>query len=150
MTGSREGKAAALEVRVAMLAAAAHPLLRGPFRVVSVARGPGDRVDCQVSAFWLVGVDPTEPALRDIWVPVPVAGSVALHENGGVIASAFPEPGPEDIRQARIFARDLIARGSVQGVPGSAEGRPAARPTHELTTESDGRRVLRRLGFDAS
>lgn len=149
MTGSREGRAAALQARVASLAVAAHPLLRGPFHVVSVARGPADRVDCQVSAFWLVGADPKEPVLLDIWVPVPVTGSVALHENGGVIESVFSEPRPEDVRQARAFACDLIARGSVRGVPGSAVRRPAPRPTHELTTEAEGRRVLRRLGFES-
>ncbi|HET7875384.1 MAG TPA: hypothetical protein VFN71_07640, partial [Methylomirabilota bacterium] len=87
--------------------------------------------------------------LRDVFVAVPVSGWVELRADGAIARSGLPRPGPEDEREARAFARGLIERGAVRGLaPARREG-PPARPTHEIRSEADGRRVIRRVGFSA-
>lgn len=121
----------------------------GPFTVLSVSRSESGAVRCELRASRLIPVEHTDPALRDVFVAVPVSGWVELRADGSIAGSGLPRPGPEDEQEARAFVRDLIERGAVRGlVPAQREG-PPARPTHEIRAEAGGRRVLRRIGFSA-
>jgi hypothetical protein len=129
--------------------------LRGPFQVLAATDQDG-HIRCEVSASRLVSVDPDDEALQDIVVPVPVVGAVELDRERSIVGSSFGEPGPDETREARAFAKGLLARGVVRGYDAPAgavrvmRGRgPGTRVTHELVEDPSGRRVLRRVGFDS-
>jgi hypothetical protein len=140
---------AALETFLESRGASIDPDLTGPFRVVSVSRGARGTVSCELTAYRLVPVEPADPALRDVSVAVPVAGRIELAADGSILASSLPAPGADEVRQARAHAKDRIEQGSVRGITPASVRRPPGRPTHELRTEAGGRRVIRRIGFDA-
>ncbi len=127
-----------LEALLARQMPSIDPELAGPFRVLSVSPGGKDVVRCEVAAYRLVAVDPADPALRDVSVPVPVSGWVELCADGSQAARSLPPPLPEAVHEARLFARDLIARGAVSGLPAGGEGRPRGRPTHEVQADDAG------------
>ena len=64
---------------------------------------------------------------------------------------AVPPVDADSAREARAFARTLIANGAVRGLAPSGPVRrsagPPVRPTHELTTDEHGAKVIRRVGF---
>ena len=64
---------------------------------------------------------------------------------------AVPPVDAESAHEARTYARNLIQTGAVKGLPPTGRVRrsagPPVRPTHELKTEADGTRVIRRSGF---
>ena len=135
----------------ALLSQPAEPLgpeLTGPFKVLSVSRRGADAIRCEVTACRLVSVDPEDPALRDVSVPLPVAGWIELHGDGSVAASSMAEPGRGELQEARTFARDLIEQGSVRGLSARSRRPLSGRPTHELQTDAAGRRVIRRIGYN--
>lgn len=83
----------------------------------------------------LVPLDVDDPALADIYVPVP---GVAEADSAGVAD------------EARAWARNLLASGGVAGIAATVTSYgPPHRPTHELVEDAQGRRVLRRVGFSA-
>ncbi len=129
--------------------------LAGPVQVLDTARSASGRKTIQFSASRLVPVDETDPDLRDIAIPVPVTGEVQLEPDGSLGAVAMPPPDPAIAREARAFARNLIANGAVRGI-GSPSARvrrspgPPPRATHEVTTDDQGRRIIRRTGFAAT
>jgi len=92
----------------------------------------------------LVPLDSEDPDLANVYVPIPSAG---ISEEG--VAEAAP-PDDEIAREARAWARNLIASGAVAGIAATAPSYgPPHRPTHELVEDAQGHRVLRRLGFSA-
>ena len=136
-----------LEILLSRRAAALGQDFTGPFKVLSVSRSGTDAIRCEVTACRLVPVDPQDPALRDVSIPLPVSGWIELHSDGSVAASSMAEPGPSELQEARIFARDLIEQGMLLGLS-KRPPRPArGRPTHELQTDATGRRVIRRIGY---
>lgn len=137
-----------LEAFLSQRAASLGPELTGPFKVLSVARRGTDVIRCEVTACRLVSVDPEDPALRDVSVPLPVAGWIELRGDGSVTAASMAEPGPDELREARLFARDLIEQGSVRGLSDRPRRPLPGRATHELQTDAAGRRVIRRIGYN--
>lgn len=121
--------------------------LTGPFKVLSASRTGAGAVRCEVTAYRLVPVDPENPALREVLVPLPVSGWIELRADGSVAASSLSQPGPGEFEEARIFARDLIEQGSVRGLSSQTHGPLGGRPTHELQTDAAGRRIIRRIGY---
>jgi hypothetical protein len=121
------------------------PDATGPVEVLSRASaGGGERVE--IAAQRLVAVDPESPELRDVYVALPVSGSVELRADGGIARAALGEPDAEALREARSFARGLVETGCVRGLAPSGTAH-ASRATHEVQTDARGRRVIRRVGF---
>jgi hypothetical protein len=123
--------------------------LTGPVTVVGSAAGPNGvtRVDIQASR--LVAVDPDDPALAEVCIPLPVPATVVVDEAGHL---ASVEAGPADHeadRQARAYARNLVATGAIRGIAATGRVRrgPPTRPTHEVALDARGRKVIRRIGF---
>jgi hypothetical protein len=128
------------------------PDLSGPVQVLETVEGDAGGSTVQVSASYLVPIDEEDPDLAGVTIPVPVTASVEVDGEGAIVgidASADPEAE----QQARAFTRNLIARGAVSGLASGAPVRRGpgltTRPTHELTTDELGRRVIRRTGFSA-
>ena len=125
--------------------------LSGPLRVLSAAPGTDGGRTYEVSTSVLLPVDEDDPGLRDVSIPVPVTASVHVDRDGSVGQVAVPPVDAASAREARAFARTLIANGSVRGLaaPGPVRptGGPPVRPTHELTTDEHGEKVIRRVGF---
>jgi len=119
----------------------------GPdFHVASAAK-EGEETTYQLTGERLVAVDETDHA-HPLCVAMPVPVTVRATKNA-ILDVTAAEPSADDVRQARLFARDLIARGAVKGVSGErASLVPPTRPTHVIDRLPDGRRVIRRLGFD--
>ncbi len=145
--GRLEADPGKLEVQLTGQLPSVDPDITGPIRVLSVSRSRPDAVRCEVTAYRLVALDPADPALRDVYVPIPVSGWVELRADGSQVACSLPPPPPEAVREARLFARDLIARRAVSGLPAGGEGRQPGRPTHEVQADDAGRRIIRRVGF---
>ena len=146
--GVLDAKPAELEAFLSSRSSSIHPDVAGPFRVVSVARTGQDAIRCELTAYRLIPVDPADPALFDVSVPVPVSGWIELRADGSVAASSLQHPGPEEVREARVFARDLIERGSVRGLSTGPGGPLRGRPTHALEADAAGRRIIRRIGYN--
>ena len=128
-----------------------HPDVTGPIQVLSVKPEANGAVTGEVSATWLVPLGADDPELADVFIPMPVTASVSMASDGTVKAGAVPEPSAGVVREARAWARSVIANGQVRGVVRSAPRYgPPGRPTHELVPDSHGHRVIRRLGFDAA
>jgi hypothetical protein len=126
------------------------PGLAGPVQVLETVEGDAGGSTYQVSASYLVPIDDDDPELAGVTIPVPVTAAVEVDGDGAIVRIDVPAD-PEAERQARAFTRNLIARGAVSGLTGSAPVRrgPPTRPTHEVTTDEFGRRVIRRTGFTA-
>jgi len=150
MAASRRRRAG-LAARLTAALPALAPDAAGPVEVL--ARVPADGGErCEIAAQRLVAVDPDAPGLRDLYVAVPVSGWVELRADGGVARAALAEPEAEAVREARAFARGLVETGSVRGLEAATARAPAGprgRPTHEVETDAQGRRVIRRIGFAA-
>ena len=138
-----------LEAQLSRAAASLAPDAAGPIQVL--ARVPVDGGErCEIAAQRLVAVSPETAGLRDVYVAVPVSGSVELRADGGVARAALAEPDAEALREARTFALGLVEAGCVRGLTAAKSQSPAglrSRPTHELRTDAQGRRVIRRIGF---
>lgn len=127
--------------------AEAVPEAGGPVQIVGSTTTPSGDTDYEVSASLFIPLDPNDPALADVFVPLPVTGHVTLAPDG--TTSVDLAPADEAIeREVRAWARTLIASGSVAGLEAAAPShRPPQRPTHEIVVDPSGRRVLRRMGF---
>ncbi len=125
--------------------------LSGPLRVLSSTAGADGGRTYEVSASVLLPVDDKDPVLRDVSIPVPVTARLRLDRDGSVGQVAVPQVDAASAREARAFARTLIANGAVRGLAPSGPVRrsagPPVRPTHELTTDEHGAKVIRRVGF---
>lgn len=128
--------------------------LSGPLRVLSSASGADGGRTYEVAASVLLPVDDSDPSLLHVSIPVPVTARLDLARDGSVARVAVPPVDAASAREARAFARTLIANGAVRGLPPSAPVRrsagPPVRPTHELTTDEHGTKVIRRVGFTMS
>ncbi len=121
----------------------------GPLTIVASTSESAGGTEYEVSANRLVALDPDDPDLADVYVPVPVSGHVSLAPDGATNAELAPLD-EETEREVRAWARSLIANGKVAGMAATvASYGPPRRPTHELVVDSNGRRVLRRTGFVA-
>jgi hypothetical protein len=128
-----------------------HADVTGPIQVLSVAAAPEGGLTGEVSAQRLVPLDSDDPGLSDVFIPIPVNATVSMGSDGKARARAVPDPSADMVREARAWARNLIANGQVRGVARTVPAYgPPVRPTHELVPDSHGRRVIRRLGFDAT
>ena len=140
-----------LEAALGTQAESSGARLSGPLRVLSAATGTDGSRTYEISTNVLVPVDDDDPSLRDISIPVPVTASLRLDRDGSVGQVALPAVDAASAREAQIFARNLIQTGAVQGLAPSGRVRrsagPPVRPTHELTTDEHGARVIRRTGF---
>ena len=145
--GVLDARPAELETLLSQRAASLGQDFTGPFKVLSVSRSGTDAIRCQVTACRLVPVDPEDPALRDVSVPLPVSGWIELHSDGSVAGSSMAPPGPSELHEARMFARDLIEQGLVLGFSNRPRRPLRGRPTHELQTDAVGRRIIRRIGY---
>ena len=126
------------------------PELTGPVQILEKVEGDAGGSSYQVSASYLVPIDDDDPDLAGVTIPVPVTASVEVDGTGAIVGIDAP-PDPDAEQQARAFTRNLIARGAVSGL---TEWRPVrrgpgltTRPTHEVTTDELGRRVIRRTGL---
>lgn len=127
------------------------PTLAGPVRVLSTAKRSG-HVVYSVSASHLVSVDEEDRSLRDISIPIPVTCEVEVDPSGELSSVNVAGVDAETTREARAYARSLIATGAVRGLPSAPKARrgPPGRPTHEVRTDDAGRMVIRRAGFDVA
>lgn len=87
------------------------------------------------------------PGHGRLHVLVPVNLTVHLGADGGVAEVDGGDLSTDDLQAARMSLGDIIANGRLED-PMSHVREPAA--THVVVTEADGRRVVRRVGFDAS
>ena len=123
--------------------------LAGPVTVLSEApRGDGGTT-YQIAASRLVDIDDDDPALAGVSIPVPVTAAVEVDGQGSLVGVSVPDADPTADREARAFTRNLVASGCVRGLSGGGPVRrgPPTRATHEVTTDDQGRRVIRRTGF---
>jgi hypothetical protein len=119
----------------------------GPKFDVASAEKDGDATTYQLTGEHLVELDDTDRA-HPLNVAIPVPITVRARRNT-ILDVKAAEPSADEERQARMFAKDLIARGAVKGLSGSDDDPgPPRRPTHAIYVLADGRRVIRRLGFD--
>lgn len=130
------------------------PTLAGPVQVLSTAKRSG-HVVYAVSASHLVSVDEEDRSLREISIPIPVTCEVEVDPRGELTGVNVSGVDAETTREARAYARSLIATGAVRGLPSAARtrrgpGPPPGRPTHEVRTDHAGRKVIRRSGFDVA
>ena len=145
MAASRRSRT---ELEKALLAepSALAPDATGPIELV--AREPLDGGErCEIAVRRLVAVDPADPGLRDVCIAVPVSGSVELRDDGELGRVALGELDAAALREARSFAKGLIEGGLVRGLGPERAGPRRARATHEVQTDAQGRRVIRRVGY---
>ena len=126
--------------------------LTGPVTVLASESGSDGSTRVEIQASRLVPLDPDDPVLAEVSIPVPVRATVVVDGAGRLDAVESAPLDDEVERQARAFARNLVSNGAVRGV--SASGRvkrgPPGRPTHEVTLDARGRKVIRRIGFAAT
>lgn len=128
--------------------AAAVPDADGPVAVLESPSPTSTDPEYEVSASRLVPLGSDDPALKDVYVPVPWTGHVSLARDG--TAESVPPVDDDTTREVQAWARNLIASGAVRGVAATAPSYgPPTRPTHEIIDDANGRRVLRRIGFAA-
>jgi hypothetical protein len=130
------------------------PQLAGPVVVLDGAKGATQgRKTYQVSASYLVAIDKDDPELAGVSIAVPVTAAVETDRKGAVVGIDVPADETAQ-REARAYTRNLIARGEVRGLTEGHRVRrgpgPPAHPTHEVTTDAFGRKVIRRIGFTAT
>ena len=130
------------------------PQLAGPVVVLDEAKGATQgRKTYQVSASYLVAVDEEDPELASVSIAVPVTAAVETDREGVVVGIDVPADESAQ-REARAYTRNLIARGEVRGLTEGKRVRrgpgPPTRPTHEVTTDAFGRKVIQRIGFAAT
>ncbi|MFN8061630.1 MAG: hypothetical protein U0Q12_20905 [Vicinamibacterales bacterium] len=118
-----------------------------PEIVVTSRDASGGSTTYRLTAWRLVEVG--SQAIPQLHVPLPVP-IVIRAEADTLVEVEVEEPGAADIRQAQAFARDLVARGLVRGLPAATRSGPPARATHVATRTAGGQLVLRRLGFDGA
>jgi hypothetical protein len=123
--------------------------LAGPVTVLSEAPGHAGGTTYQVSASRLVDIDDADPALAVVSIPVPITAAVEVDGKGSLVGVSVTKADPSADREARAFTRNLIANGSVKGLShgGPVRRGPPTRATHEVTTDDQGRRIIRRTGF---
>jgi hypothetical protein len=111
--------------------------------------GPNGATRVDIQASRLVPVDPDDPALADVSVPLPVPATVVVDEAGHLASVEAGPPDHEAERQARAYARNLVATGAIRGMTATGRVRrgPPTRPTHEVALDARGRKVIRRIGF---
>jgi hypothetical protein len=86
---------------------------------------------------------PDHPDLDNIQIAVPVEGQVARGKKGEFKSSSSIKPSAGNIAEASHYVRTLAAQGQISGRPG------AFRATHDIETDSEGRRKLVRKRFSA-
>jgi hypothetical protein len=125
--------------------------IRGPVHVLSSAAAEDGATTYAVTASTLVPLDADDPALDGVAIPLPVDATIVLDRDGSIADVSVAPVDPGAIREARAFARTLIDNGAVRGLPSPGPSGPAvgppARATHQLTTEADGVKVIRRVGY---
>ncbi len=123
--------------------------LTGPVTVLSEAARDGGGATYQVSASRLVAIDDDDPNLAGVSIPVPVNAAVEVDGDGSLVGLTVPDDDEETDREARAFARNLVANGSVRGLAAAGPARrgPPTHATHEVTTDDQGHRVIRRTGY---
>jgi len=127
--------------------------LTGPVTVLGSEEDDAGRTRVDVQASRLVAVDPDDAELADVCIPVPVSATVVLDASGHLARVESPATDHEADRQARAYARNLVANGSIsglQGPVGAVRRGPPSRPTHEVAVDARGRKVIRRIGFVAA
>jgi hypothetical protein len=130
------------------------PELAGPVVVLGEAKvATQGRLTYQVSASYLVTVDEDDPDLAGMSIAVPITAAVETDRDGAVVGIDVPADEAAQ-HEARAYTRNLIARGEVRGVTVGQHVRrgpgPPTRPTHEVTTDAFGRKVIQRIGFTAT
>ncbi|MFL5757075.1 MAG: hypothetical protein ACJ77N_12345 [Chloroflexota bacterium] len=123
--------------------------IAGPVQVLSTTKHAGSGVEYEVQANRLIGADPDDPQLRDVSIAVPITVRLVVRKDGSLATASVEEPSDEEVHEARSYVRSLAASGAVRGIEPS-EGRrpgPPTRATHEVSTDPDGRRVIKRIGF---
>jgi hypothetical protein len=123
--------------------------LTGPVTVLASESRPDGATRVDIQASRLVPVDPDDPALAEVSMPVPMLATVVVDGAGRLEAVETKPLDAEVERQARAFARNLVANGAVRGLAASGRVRrgPPSRPTHEVALDGRGRKVIRRIGF---
>ena len=121
--------------------------LAGPVQVRSKRRSSRG-AEYELGAIRLVPADPDDPELKDVSIALPATVHVEVDDAGRVVSASVDEPAGDETREARAFVRSLRDSGAIRGM-GSARARGGfpTRPTHELTTDASGRRLIRRIGF---
>jgi hypothetical protein len=123
--------------------------LTGPVTVLASDKGPDGTTRVEIQASRLVPVDPDDPTLADVSIPLPVPATVTVDDAGHLASVEAGPPDPESERQARAYARNLVATGAIRGMAAAGRVRrgPPTRPTHEIALDAHGRKVIRRIGF---
>ena len=127
--------------------------LTGPVTVLASKTGPEGETRVEIQASRLVPIDPDDPVLADVCIPLPAPATVVIDDAGRLAAVETGPPDEEADRQARAYARNLVANGAVRGLAvtsGPVRRGPPSRPTHEVETDARGRKVIRRIGFAAT
>lgn len=129
------------------------PALTAPLRVVAERRQRSGTTIYEVSARRLVPVDEGDPTLQALFIAVPASCELEMGPTGLSRVTLAPADDAA-VREARAFVRNLVANGSVRGVDAPAghvrRGPAMGRPTHEVRTDQAGRKVIERIGFNAT
>ena len=99
--------------------------MTGPVTVLASESGPDGATRVDIQASRLVPLDPDDPAMADVSMPVPTPATVVV-DGAGRLDAVETKPLDDEVeRQARAFARNLVANGAVRGL--AASGPVAAR-----------------------
>ena len=89
----------------------------------------------------------TVPPYGVLYAVVPVQLSVEVDASGNVARLDGGKPAPRDVSAAQTWLEDLVANNELEGLGGRT---PTPRATHLVSLQADGRRVVRRKGFQTS
>jgi hypothetical protein len=134
-----------LRQRIAEDAPALRADLTGPIRIEATSSTASGGQVCRGTGTVFV---PVERDPDGIGVALPVRLTATLDADGRVTSLNIDEPSPAELTQAAAYGRSILATGAVRGHPSARVRRGmGSRPTHEIQTDSNGRRVLVRIGF---
>jgi hypothetical protein len=110
---------------------------------VKVEPTPDPQALCVRAQRWVPLDDPTLGELNGVHVQLPVQFEFRLDAQGKPIAAGEASPSAADLAEAAEMVRGLRASGQVATPTGRAPGAP----THQVETDSQGRRYLKRKRF---
>jgi FMN phosphatase YigB (HAD superfamily) len=126
-------------------AVAAHLRAAHAFETEALTRGPGPGTFTARGKSWHPLRSARLGPLDGVLVPIPAEAEVTVAPTGHATAVRVPAPTSEQLSEATTFVESLARHGQIEDPTNSAAA--AARPTHALEPDAQGRRRLVRRGF---